>query len=165
VIEIAGRGPRPKDVDRLAGHGAAKARAAGTSVFVAERVAQPPLPVLYVPGKAGRKVRFAWPAATKRWWANWGSEPLSEYFRPTDWDFLADTALIHARVWGAGDLSMMNELRLRVAKMGATAEDRARLRITYASADDDADEPQQQRTAESGDETDEFAGFPRLVGG
>jgi hypothetical protein len=165
VIEIAGKGPRPKDIDRLASRSRAKDRAAGTTTYVAERVRQPPLPVLYVPGKNGRKVRFVWPAATKRWWANWGAEAAAEHFRPTDWDFLADTALIHARVWGAGDLSMMNELRLRVAKMGATAEDRARLRITYASADDDADEPQQQSTAESGDEADEFAGFPRLVGG
>jgi hypothetical protein len=133
-------------------------------VFVGELVPQPPLPVLYVPGKNGKRVRFAWPAATKRWWANWGAEPMAKRFRTTDWDFLLDTALIHARVWGSGDLSMMNELRLRVGKMGGTAEDRARLRITYASADDDADEPQQQSTAESGDEADEFAGFPRLVG-
>jgi hypothetical protein len=158
---VAGKGPTPKDVDQLAGHGRAKARSAGTKVFVADAVRQPPLPVLYLPGKAGKKVRFVWPAATKRWWANWAAEPMADRFRSTDWDFLMDTALIHARVWGDGDLSMMGELRLRVAKMGATAEDRARLKITYAP-DEDESTPQ-QHSSEAGD-GDDFAGFPRLVG-
>jgi hypothetical protein len=157
---VAGKGRAPKDVGGLAGHGAVKARAAGTTTYVGERVPQPPLPVLYVPGKGGKRVRFAWPAATRRWWANWAAEPMAERFRPTDWDFLLDTALIHARVWGAGDLSMMNELRLRVGKMGATAEDRARLRVTYASPEQDDDEP---APSSSGADDDPYAGFPHLV--
>jgi hypothetical protein len=33
-------------------------------------------------------------------------------------------------------MKLLAELRLRVAKMGATSEDRARLRITYAQADE-----------------------------
>ncbi len=160
---MPGKGPRPKDLDRLAGHGRAKARAAGLTTYVAERVEQPPLPVLYLPGKGGRKVRFAWPAATKRWWANWGAEPLAEYFRPTDWDFLLDTALIHARVWGDGDMSQLNELRLRVGKMGATGEDRARLRITYAHADEVDEPPRPSTPGSSGADDDPFDGFPRLV--
>ncbi len=158
---MAGKGPPPKDVEQLAGHGRAKARSAGAQVFAAGAVRQPPLPVLYVPGNGGKKVRFVWPAATKRWWANWGAEPMAKRFRTTDWDFLMDTALIHSRVWGDGDLSMMGELRLRVAKMGATAEDRARLKITYAPEDDDT--PQQPNPA-AGDGDDDYAGFPRLVG-
>ncbi len=134
-------------------------------MFVAAPVKQPPLPVLYVPGKGGRKVRYQWPAATKRWWANWAAEPAAARFRPTDWDFLLDTALIHARVWGDGELSMLNELRLRVAKMGATAEDRARLQITYAHADE-VDEPPAPGSSSSGagDDADPYEGFPRLVG-
>src|SRR5271163_3475049 len=111
---MAGRGPRPKDLDRLASSSRARLRAAGTTTYVAERVAQPSLPVLYVAGKGGKKVRFVWPAATKRWWMNWGAEPAAERFRPTDWDFLLDTALIHARVWGDGEMNLLPELRLRV---------------------------------------------------
>jgi hypothetical protein len=156
---MAGRGRAPKDVDGLAGHGAAKARVASSTVYRSEKVAQPPLPTVYVPGKDGKRVRYAWPAATRRWWANWGAEPMAARFRMTDWDFLLDTALIHARVWGEGDLSQLNELRLRVAKMGATGEDRARLRITYAEADE-AEVPQPDSAAGS---ADEFGGFPRLV--
>lgn len=134
---MAGRGPRPKDAGRLVGHGAAKARAAGMKVFEAEPVAQPDL-----------DPDVSWPDATRRWWANWGAEPMAEDFRPTDWDFLMDTALIHARVWGEGELKLLPELRLRVAKMGATSEDRARLRITYAQADE-ADEKRSRPRGQS----------------
>lgn len=136
---MAGRGPRPKDVERLAGHGAAKSRSNGMRVFTAERVNQPPLPDSWTVVVDGEVFEYAWPASTLRWWATWGNEPMAADFRPTDWDFLLDTALIHARVWGQGDLKLLPELRLRVAKMGATTEDRARLRIAYAAADE-ADE-------------------------
>jgi hypothetical protein len=122
VVKIAGKGPRPKDPDKLAG-GHAKARQAGMRVYTTEPVSQPPLPD-----------DFIWPDATIRWWEKWGEAPMAVDFSETDWDFLIDTALIHAEYW-RGDLKLAGELRLRVAKMGATAEDRARLRITYATAD------------------------------
>ena len=64
----------------------------------------------------------------------WGESPLSADYTQTDWDFLLDTALIHARFW-MGNLSLAGELRLRVAKFGATPEDRARLRIQFADAE------------------------------
>ena len=130
---MAGRGPRPKDAHLLAGHGRAKAREAEIRVYTAAPVAQPALPQRWMIVD-GKKRRVAWPAATKTWWDTWGAEEMTRDWRPTDWDFLADTALIHAEVWG-GNLAMLNELRVRVAKMGATSEDRARLRITYANAD------------------------------
>lgn len=139
---MAGKGPSPKDASKLAGHGAGKARAAGMTVYVAEPASQPPLPEfdvqITVEGETVSQ-SFVWPEATRRWWETWGAEPLAQDFTATDWDFLLDTALIHAKVWGAGDLKLLAELRLRVAKMGATGEDRARLRITYAAADE-ADE-------------------------
>ena len=68
----------------------------------------------------------------------WAESPLSADFTETDWDFLLDTALIHARYW-MGTMSLAGELRLRVAKFGATPEDRARLRIQFASADESED--------------------------
>jgi hypothetical protein len=139
---MPGKGPRPKDVSRLAGHGAAKAREAGIRVYTAEAVAQPELPTFDVQVEVDGRIisqEFVWPPATRRWWETWGSEPMAKDFTATDWDFLLDTALIHAKVWGRGALNLLPELRLRVAKMGATGEDRARLRITYAQADE-ADE-------------------------
>jgi hypothetical protein len=83
-----------------------------------------------------------WPVRTVEWWATWGSAPQAEHFGSTDWDFLLDTALLHAAVWGAGKLDWLPELRLRAAKFGATPEDRARLRMTFADADEkDAKRP------------------------
>lgn len=76
-----------------------------------------------------------WPERTRQWWAMWAESPLSETFGHTDWDFLLDTAILHASYW-SGDMSAAAELRIRVAKFGATPEDRARLRIQFAEADD-----------------------------
>jgi hypothetical protein len=45
-----------------------------------------------------------------------------------------DTAIMHHKMW-SGDLTWAPEVRLRVAKFGATPEDRARLRIVLADAD------------------------------
>lgn len=139
---MAGRGPRPKDPSKLAGHGAAKSRMAGMTVYISEPVSQPELPTFDVQVEDDGELisqAFVWPEATRRWWATWGAEPLAQDFTATDWDFLLDTALLHAKVWGAGDLKLLPELRLRVSKMGATGEDRARLRVSYAAADE-ADE-------------------------
>ena len=65
----------------------------------------------------------------------WARAAQAELFSCTDWDFLLDTALVHRAVW-SGDLDRMPELRLRVAKFGATPEDRARLRMVFADADE-----------------------------
>lgn len=82
-----------------------------------------------------------WPEQTRAWWAMWSASPLAESFTANDWSELLDTALIHAGLWG-GDLKAAAELRLRVAKFGATPEDRARLRIQFAQADEaDAKRP------------------------
>lgn len=136
---MAGRGPAPKDASKRA---RTNVDPAALRVYTAEPVQQPELPEFDVQVEVGGEMistTFSWPEATRRWWATWGAEPLAQDFTATDWDFLLDTALIHAKVWGAGELKLLPELRLRVAKMGATGEDRARLRITYAAADE-ADE-------------------------
>jgi hypothetical protein len=63
----------------------------------------------------------------------WADSPLSDDFTSTDWSELLDTARLHAAFW-FGDNSVAAELRLRVAKFGATPEDRVRLRIQFAMA-------------------------------
>jgi hypothetical protein len=70
-----------------------------------------------------------WHAQTKTWWSNWRKAPQAAAFHPTDWDFLLDTALMHHTMWTKGRWEFASELRLRVAKFGATLEDRARLRL------------------------------------
>jgi hypothetical protein len=69
-----------------------------------------------------------WPVVTLAWWETWRRSPQAQAFTETDWDFMVDTALLHARFW-AGDEKVAGELRLRVAKFGATPEDRLRLRM------------------------------------
>ena len=61
----------------------------------------------------------------------WGESAQAAHFTATDWEFLLETALLHARFWG-GEASLAGELRLRVAKFGATPEDRQRLRYEFA---------------------------------
>ena len=147
---MAGRGPAPKDPSKRV---RSNSDPHGLRVYTADPVAQPDLPefdVQVVDDGELFSQRFVWPEATRRWWLTWGSEPLARDFTATDWDFLLDTALIHAKVWGQGDLKLLPELRLRVAKMGATGEDRARLRITYAQADE-ADEKRSRPASSSRD--------------
>ena len=76
-----------------------------------------------------------WHPQTLEWWAMWGRSPLAAEFTANDWSELLDTATIHSRFWH-GETKQAAELRLRVAKFGATPEDRARLRITFAQADE-----------------------------
>jgi hypothetical protein len=109
----------------------------GLRVICAEPVVQPRLPPLMTvwidsDGRE-RSKRIAWPAQTKKWWQMWADSPLSDDFTSTDWSELLDTARLHAEFW-RGNTKVAAELRLRVAKFGATPEDRARLRIQFAVA-------------------------------
>lgn len=131
---MAGRGPAPKDPkDRARRNKDPQA----LRVIAAEPVEQPELPMFDVTTEVDgelRTQRFSWPERTREWWQMWADSPLSDEFTSTDWSELLDTALLHARFW-TGDTKVASELRLRVAKFGATPEDRARLRIQFAAAD------------------------------
>lgn len=127
---MAGRGPAPKDPSRRARR---NTDPVPLRVIVADPAPQPDLPVVYVE-RDGVPVAFEWPEVTRDWWQMWAESPLSAEFTASDWSFLMDTALLHAQLW-SGSAKAAAELRLRVAKFGATPEDRARLRITFAQAD------------------------------
>lgn len=71
---------------------------------------------------------FDWPAPTRSWWENWRRSAQAQRMTDTDWDFMLDTAMLHAELW-SGNGAVAPELRLRVAKFGATLEDRARLKM------------------------------------
>lgn len=129
---MAGRGPAPKDPSKKVRR---NAEPAPVRIIPAIREEQPPLPAVWFPDESGKKRRFQWPARTKHWWAMWRDSPLSVDFTSTDWSELMDTALLHARYWN-GEIKLAAEIRLRVAKFGATPEDRARLKIQFAAADE-----------------------------
>ena len=124
---MAGRGPAPganpnskPDHERARRN---KPSAPNLRIVDAVPAEQPPLP------------DGNWHPQTLVWWSMWGESPLAPEFTANDWSELLDTAVIHSGFWG-GDMKLAAELRQRVAKFGATPEDRARLRIQFAQADE-----------------------------
>lgn len=127
---MAGRGPAPKDPKRRARR---NSDSVATSTIRFELADQPELPSLGT-DKDGNEVE--WHPRTVAWWAMWRVAPQAEHFMASDWDFLLDTALMHHAMWSKGQWTLAAEVRLRVAKFGATPEDRARLRMQFAEADE-----------------------------
>jgi hypothetical protein len=123
---MAGRGPAPganpnrKDPSRRARRNSTDIQ---FRVIAADPATQPQLP------------EGVWHPQTIEWWRMWGESPLATEFTENDWSELLAAALIHSAFW-SGDMKVAAELRQRVAKFGATPEDRARLRIQFAQADE-----------------------------
>lgn len=113
---MAGRGPAPKG-SRSRPRDQKRAEATLTVVDADGAVRGPELPE-----------SFEWPDETRAWWETWRQSAQAQTFTDTDWSFLLDTAVMHAEFW-MGNRALAAELRLRVAKFGATPEDRARLRM------------------------------------
>lgn len=156
---MAGRGPAPKPSDKRARR---NSDPVGLRVIAAEPVSQPELPEFDVQVEVDGELvsqRFVWPARTREWWQMWADSPLSAEFTSTDWSELLDTAMLHARFWN-GDHKVAGELRLRVAKFGATPEDRARLRITFAAADEAEEKPKARQSAQG-----RYRGLKSMGGG
>ncbi|WKW84792.1 terminase small subunit [Gordonia phage Jamzy] len=124
---MAGRGAAPKDPSAMANASRAKAEKAKIRTVESEPCDAPELPDLMPDGTL-------WPEHTKLWWEHWTADPLTADYRMGDWLDLLDCAAIHGRLW-QGDFKAASELRLRMARHGATREDRARLRIVFAQAD------------------------------
>lgn len=74
----------------------------------------------------------------KRFWRTWSQSPQSEHWLETDWAELEITTKLVDALY-QGDLKQAPEIRQRVAKWGATLEDRNRLRMSVTHPDD-ADE-------------------------
>lgn len=136
---MAGRGPAPKPVARRA---RSNKDSSGLTVLRFEPARAPELPDLGLDDKGEKQ---EWHARTAAWWSMWARSAQADTFTETDWSFLLDTALMHHAMWAKGHWTLAAEVRLRVAKFGATPEDRARLRMVFA----DADEKDEKRAAKS----------------
>jgi hypothetical protein len=81
-----------------------------------------------------------WHPKTRAWWDAWRRSPQALMFEETDWEELESAALIHHHIWNNPKISVaqlsagLAELRQRVAKFGATYEDRLKLRMKFADA-------------------------------
>jgi hypothetical protein len=119
---MAGTGPAPKDPSKRA------------------RRNKDPIPqttLRFEPAEAPElPPEIDWHPQTRLFWEEWIGSAQSDQFTVTDWRFLLDTALMHHAMWEKGQWTLAAEVRLRVAKFGATPEDRARLRMVFADADE-----------------------------
>ncbi len=138
VIQTGARGPAPKDPEQLSHRSKTAADKAHLKVITSEPCPPPELPECMPGGdwdednEEFRKCE--WPKETLYWWKCWIEDPMTADYRNSDWLDLLDCALIHGRLW-SGDTKAAGELRLRLARHGATRSDRAGLRITLATAD------------------------------
>jgi hypothetical protein len=143
---MAGHGPPPKASERRVRR---NAEPAGQRSLKLVREAAPDLPD-----------SVEWHPQTVEWWQMWSRSELAKDFTATDWSFLLDTALMHHAMWSKGQWTLAAEVRLRVAKYGATPEDRARLRIVFA----DADEKDDKRSERKSSARDRYAKPLRVAG-
>jgi hypothetical protein len=149
---MPGRGPAPKDPRR---------RARGnqdpipTTHVVAEPLAPMQLPDDLLPDGD------TWHPATLRWWQRWCDSPLAANLPAVDWAELEACAVMHHAFMKKRTFNLAAELRLRMAKFGATPEDRARLRIQLA----DADAKDSKRPESAGSASRERYGPLRAVAG
>jgi hypothetical protein len=75
-------------------------------------------------------------SGAKRFWKTWATSPQAGKWLETDWAELEITTRLVDGFY-QGDMKLAGEIRQRVAKWGATAEDRARLRMSIEDQDQD----------------------------
>lgn len=80
------------------------------------------------PGRSLNKTLGISTGGAKRFWKTWSESPQSATWIETDWIELEITTVLVDQLY-QGDYKLAGEIRQRVAKWGATNEDRARLRM------------------------------------
>ncbi|MFD7552983.1 hypothetical protein ACFV9E_00335 [Streptomyces sp. NPDC059835] len=88
------------------------------------------LPAVPQPGRELPKALGISTGGARRFWKTWSSAPQTAAWTETDWAELELTTKLVDGLY-LGDLKLAGEIRQRVAKWGATVEDRARLRMTF----------------------------------
>lgn len=76
-----------------------------------------------------------WHPATIRWWNRWAESAIAADWTLVDWSEFEACAVLHHEFMKKRTFTLASEIRLRMAKFGATPEDRARLRMVFADAD------------------------------
>lgn len=87
------------------------------------------------PGRPLPKTLPVSTAGAKRFWKTWAESPQSATWMETDWMELEITTVLVDQLY-CGDTKLAGEIRQRVAKWGATNEDRARLRMSFEKKPD-----------------------------
>lgn len=87
-------------------------------------------------------------SGAKRFWKTWSEAPQTSEWTETDWTELEITAKL-VDAFYKGDVKLAGEIRQRVAKWGATVEDRARLRMKLEDQDGSEDQDQGDGSTEA----------------
>lgn len=125
---MPGRGSAPKDPASRARRN--KDTAVGGKTLTLVRAGRQALPDdLLAEGEE-------WHPATTRWWDNWAGSQLAVDFTTVEWSEMEANAVLHHTFFTKRSFNTAAELRQRMAKLGATPEDRARLRIVMVDADE-----------------------------
>ena len=91
-------------------------------------------------------------ARTIAWYEVWATSPQASRFVATDWQRLHMLAPLVEMYFVTPERQTLAEIRLNEAKLGATPEDRERLRWNIEEPDEpDADEPKRKRSRERKD--------------
>lgn len=104
----------------------AKRQAEMVTIEATGELSGPPLPQGVLPGGE------SWHPQTVALWAELRRHPLLQDESALLWQFLIDTAMLHHRLWAHGELRHAAEIRLRMAKVAATPEDRQRMKVKIA---------------------------------
>lgn len=115
---MAGRGPAGKET-----HTRSRDDEEFASLPASAKLHGKPLPAGVLPDDE------PWHPQTLALWESLRRSPLLANEPELGWQFLIDTALMHHTMWTKGRWEFASEVRLRVAKFGATPEDRMRLKV------------------------------------
>jgi len=119
-----------------------------------------PLPKDVLTDKDGNPAE--WHPQTVAWWNAIRAWPLMENEPAVAWSYLVDVALLHHAMWSRGRVDLAGEIRLRLAKFGATRADREKLRVTVLTPGDETGPA--SKAAGTGDQAWRDARRSRLLG-
>lgn len=97
---------------------------------------------------------FDWPEETINWFEGWRDSPLTDDFDQIKWNYLFDTALIHATAYLTGQVGYLSQVSAREREMGLSfakkqAEKPIEIKVTplgKAKADREARESRSKNT-------------------
>ena len=64
-----------------------------------------------------------WPEETREWFEAWRQSRCTDHWDERQWQYMFDTAIVHALVYGSSDFSALAQLHQREAFMGLSFED------------------------------------------
>jgi hypothetical protein len=126
---MAGRGPAPKDPSKRVRRNSAPTN----NVVSITPDSQPSLFDMF--GVTNPATDEDWHPATERFWTELGTFPTTAYLVGAQWTLLGVATMLFDRVV-RGKLGYAEEMRRELAAFGIAPADLARLRITFAVADE-----------------------------